>query len=82
MKRFIVRKEQLVEYVEKKKSEKVFYDILECMHDNTKYLNENISHIKANQSIIDDYKRKNLITSKVYEMLIKNKIINEDYKIL
>lgn len=82
MKRFIVKKQQLIEYVEKKKAEKTFYDILEQLHLSSKMLNENVSHIKVNQSIIDNYRRKDLITPKVYEMLITNKIINENYEIL
>jgi RNase H-fold protein (predicted Holliday junction resolvase) len=82
MKRFIVKKEHLVEYIERKQAEKIFYDIMERLHKNVKYLNENISRQKANQSVIEDYKRKNLITPKVYEMLIKNKIINEKHEII
>jgi len=82
MKRFLVTKEQLKEYFEKKKAEKTFYDIMENLHKNVKFLNENVSHKKANQSVIDNFKRKNLITPKVYEMLIKNKIINEKHEII
>jgi hypothetical protein len=82
MKRFIVTKQQLVEYVEKKKTDKVFFDIVEHLHRNTKLLKENVSHKKANQSIIDDYNRKNMITPKVQEMLITSKIINENNEIL
>lgn len=82
MKRFIVTAEQLNEYFEHKKSEKVFYDIVKTLHYNLKNLNENISKTKVNQSVINDYKRKNLITPKVFEMLIKHNIINENYKIL
>jgi len=82
MKRFIVTQKQLNEYVERKKSEKIFYDILENLHKNVKFLNENVSRTKANLAIIENYKRKNLITSKVYEMLIKHKIINEKYEII
>jgi hypothetical protein len=82
MKRFIVTKEQLNEYIRRKKSEKVFYDILECLHKNTKHLNENVSHKKANQTVIDDYQRKGLITPMVYEMLIKYKIIDEKHEIM
>ena len=59
MKRFIVTKAQLTEYVERKKAEKIFYDIVEGLYMNSKSLNENISHQKANQSVIDNYKRKN-----------------------
>ena len=82
MKTFIVKKEQLNEYVERKKSYKAFYDIVERLHANTKFLTENVSNKKANQSVIDDLKRKNLITPRVYEMLVSNKIINENYEIL
>ena len=82
MKRFIVTKNQLIEYVQKKKSEKIFYDILESLHNNSKFLNENISNKKANQTIISDYVRKNLITQEVVEMLIKNKITDETGQII
>jgi len=82
MKRFLVTKTQLNEYVEKKKTEKVFYDIMEKLHENVKFLNENVSHKKVNQSLIEDYKRKNLITPKVYDMLLKNKVINVKYEII
>ncbi len=80
--KIIVTKEQLVEYVERKRSEKIFYSIVEDLHKNAKFLNESISHKKANQSVIENYKRKKLITPKVYEMLIKHKIINENHEII
>ncbi len=82
MKRFIVTKEQLVEFIERKKAEKVFYEIVGSLHKNVKFLNENVSPKKANQSVIDNYKQKNLITPRVYEMLMKNKIVNENYEII
>jgi len=82
MKKFIVTQVQLNEYVEKKKSEKIFYDILESLHKNVKFLNENVSHKKANQSVVEDYERKNLITPRVYEMLVKHKIINQKSEII
>jgi hypothetical protein len=82
MKRFILTEAQLKEYVEIKKSEKIFYDIVEDLHKNKKFLNENISREKANQTIIENYRRKNLLTSRVTEMLIKNKIINEKHEII
>ncbi len=77
MKRFIVTKEQLNEYVDIKKSEKIFYDIVEAIHLNNKYLNETVSKQKANQTIIENFKRKGLINDKVSEMLIEYKIIDE-----
>ncbi len=82
MKRYLVTNAQLNEYIERKKTEKIFYDIIESLYKNVKFLNENVSRKKANQSVIDDYKRKNLITPKVYEMLIKHKIINQKTEIL
>ena len=36
MKRFIVTEAQLMEYIENKKAEKVFYSILERLHKNSK----------------------------------------------
>jgi len=82
MKRFLVKKVQLIEYVKRKKAEKVFYDIVESLHKNMKFLNENVSHKKANQSVIEDYRRKNLITPRVNEMLIKYKIIEQKDEII
>jgi len=82
MKRFKVTKEQLNEYIERKKAEKVFYSIVEDLHKNAKFLNENVSQKKANQSVIDNYRRKDLVTLKVQEMLIKSKIIDENWEII
>lgn len=82
MKRLIVTKAQLNEYIEKKKAEKVFYEIVANLHATRKNLNENISRGKVNQSMIDNYTRKNLITPKVNEMLIKYGIINEKREII
>jgi len=80
--KIIVTKKQLKEYIEKKKSEKIFYSIVEDLYKNNKNLNETVLLEKANQSVIDYYKNNGMITPKVYEMLIKNKIINEYYEIL
>lgn len=82
MKRFILTESQMVEYVVRKKAEGVYYSIIEEMHKNQKFLNENISLGKANQSIIDNYRNKNLITPKVFNLLIKHKIMNENYEII
>ena len=82
MKRFIVKKEQLNEYVEKKKTDKVYYDIMMDLHKNMKNLSENISIKKANQSVIDSYIIKGLITPRVNEMLIKHNIIDEKREII
>ena len=82
MNTYILTEAQLFEYVEMKKSEKIFYDIVEDLHKNLKFLNENISREKANLSIIENYRRKNLLTPRVIEMLIKNKIINEKHELI
>jgi len=82
MKKFIVKKEQLNEYVERKKADKVFYDIVEALHKNMKYLNEEVSLKGANQTVVDNYKRKGLINSRVNEMLIKYNIIDEKHEII
>ena len=82
MKRIILTESQLREYVERKKAEKIYYDIVEQIHNNQRFLNENVSHKKANQSVIDRFVSKKLINNKVFEMLIKHKIMNENYEIL
>ena len=82
MRKFIVTKAQLAEYVEAKQAEKIFYDIVEALYKNSKSLNEDVSHEKVNQSVIDNYKRKNLISPKVNEMLIRHNIINEKHEII
>jgi hypothetical protein len=82
MKRFIVTESQLIEYVDNKKAEKIFYDIVEALHKNQKFLNENVSHKKANQSVIDRFMGKNLINQRVAEMLTKHKITDETGQII
>lgn len=81
MKRFIVTKAQLNEYVERKRAEKTFWGIVEKLHTTKKSLTENVSHQKVNQSVIDNYRRKKLITPRVNEMLIRYNIINEKQEI-
>lgn len=81
-KRFILTEKQLNEYVERKKEDKVFYDILFDLHENIKYLKENVSLVKANQNIIEKYNKKNLITPRINEMLIKHNIIDTNIKII
>jgi hypothetical protein len=82
MSRYILTEAQLLEYFEMKKSEKIFYDIVEDLHKNVKFLNENISSKKVNIGIIENYRRKNLLTPRVIEMLIKNKIFNENHELI
>lgn len=81
-KKYIITKKQLNEYVKKKQAEKILYDIMQEMYDCRKYLNEGISRNKLNETIINNYKRKGLITPMVYEMLIKYDIINNNYEII
>lgn len=82
MRKIIVTKKQLNEYIERKKGEKTFWEIVESLHMNRKNLNESVSMNGANQSVIDNYKRKNLITPQVNEMLIKYGVINEKREII
>lgn len=82
MKRIILTNKQLNEYIEKRKSEDVFYKIINDLHNSNKFLNENVSVIKTNQSIIDSYNQKGLINKHVFEMLFKAKVIDNDYKII
>jgi len=82
MKKYIIKKKQLNGYIERKKSEKTFYDILEKLYMNKKMLNESFSEKKVNQTIIDDFKRRGLINPIVKETLIKNEIIDINYKII
>lgn len=81
-KRILVKKEQLIEYVERKKSEKIFHEIVEKLHDNRKLLKESVSYGSINQDIINDYRRKNLINSTIFEMLVKHNIMNRNYEII
>ena len=60
MKKIIVTEAQLQEFVDNKKAEKIFYEIVEKIHLNEKYLTENIDHNKANKTIIESYKNKKL----------------------
>lgn len=81
-KKFIVTEKQLNEYVEKKKADVIFFDILFDVYKNKKYLKENISLDKANQNVIDKYMKKNLIAPRVNEMLIKHGITNNKTEII
>jgi hypothetical protein len=82
MRTFIVTKAQLMEYIDNKRTEMVFYDIVADLHETNKFLNESISKDKVNQSVIDNYNRKNLLTPEVNEMLIKYGVVNEKREII
>jgi hypothetical protein len=81
-KKIIVTKSQLLEHIERKKADKVFYDIILDIRENVKNINESVFLENANQAIIDNYKRKNLISPRVLEQLVKNCVISENYGIL
>jgi len=82
MKKYILTEAQLMEYVELKKAEKIFYDIVVQIHENQKFLKEDVSHKKANQSVIDRFIGKKLINQRVAEMLEKYKITDETGQII
>lgn len=79
---FIVKKSQLLEYVERKRARRVYESIMVEIHNNSKYLNENVSLKNVNQNVIDNYNRKKMITPRVFQMLKENKIISNNYEIL
>jgi len=81
-KRIIITETQLKEYIERKKAKKIFSLILEEMHKNSKLLNDNISLNDANQTIIENYKRKNLLNSHVQKLLKEYKIIDRKGQII
>ena len=68
MKKYIVKKEQLNEYIERKRDNKIFYDIVESLHNNKKFLNEGISLTKINETIISNYRRKILTETTVFRI--------------
>lgn len=82
MKKFIVTKTQLSEYIENKKAEKIFHSILKDMNKNSKFLNENISINKANQTVIENYKLKKLLSPKVTNMLIEYGLTDDNGQII
>ncbi|MFW6246603.1 MAG: hypothetical protein ACOC22_00305 [bacterium] len=81
-KRYIITQKQLNEYVEKKQAEKIFFNIIVDLQKNTKFLNENTLKEKANQTVINDYRRRGLISPIVENMLKTAKIINENNEII
>lgn len=81
-KRIIVTKKQLHEYVERKKAEKIFCSILDALHKNSQFLSERVSVTKSNQSVIENYRRKNLITPRVENLLKENGLLNDNGQII
>ena len=82
MKTLVVTTEQLNTYINNKKAERVFYDIVADLHENRKYLKESVSLSKADQSIIDNYRRKKLVSPLVEGLLIKHGVLNENREII
>jgi DNA-binding PadR family transcriptional regulator len=81
-KRYVVTEKQLREYVENKHAEKIFFNIIEDLHKNNKFLNENSLKKKANQTVINNYRRRGLISPLVEKMLEKSGILNEKHEII
>lgn len=76
-KRIIVTEKQLREYIERKKTKKTFCSIVERLHKNSKLLCEGISLERANETVIDLYRRNGKITPEVENMLKEYGIIKE-----
>ena len=81
-KRIIVTKSQLHEYVERKKAEKTFCSIIESLHKNSQFLSEQVSLKKSNQSVIENYRRKKLLTPRVENLLREYGVLNENGQII
>jgi len=80
MKKFIVTEEQLREYIEKKKAQKVFDKILESMYLHTKHLL--IPAKDAKNAVLEEFRRKNQITPKVEELLKEHNLLEDNTKVL
>lgn len=81
-KRIIVTEAQLNEYIERKKAKKIFGEILKEMYNNSKHLDSKISLNNANQTIIESYKRKNLLNKHVQNLLKENMITDDKGQII
>ena len=82
MKIFIVTRAQLNEYIERKKAKKVFHSILERMNKNSKFLSKQISINKANQTVIESYKSRKLLSKKVSNILVEYGLIDDKGQII
>ena len=76
-KRLIVRESQLREYVERKKAEKTFCSIVESLHKNSQNLCEGVSLEKAHQMVLENYRRKKIITPHVENLLKEYGVITD-----
>ena len=81
-KRIIVTKSQLHEYVENKKADKIFCSILDALHKNSEFLSEGVSLTKANNSVIENYRRKKLITPHVEKLLEEYGLLSDNGQII
>lgn len=73
-KRIILKKSQLEEYINKKKSQKIYEEIMVKLYHNVKFLNESINLNKANKSIIDFYEKNGKLNDSVKKLLKTNNI--------
>ena len=77
-KKIIVTKQQLNEYIKKKRAEKTFHSIIHKMYDNSKHLSENISLNNANELIIENARINKQLTSEVEILLKKRGLISKN----
>lgn len=82
MGRIIITKKQLNEYLNKKKNEKYFYQILESIYFGNTNLKSDSQKLNYKQSIIDNLVNKGIMTKSLHESLVKHNIINDDLKII
>lgn len=80
--RIIVTENQLKNYVNYKKDNKVFYEIVEAIYRNNKNINENMSKRKINQTIIDYYDKIGLLTESVVKMLGEHGLTDKNNNII
>ena len=82
MAKYIVTEEQLKGYIERKRAQKVFGSILEDLHKNDKFLNEQISRDKAHQTVIESYRSKNLLSEGVIKLLVEHGLTDDKGQII
>jgi hypothetical protein len=78
-KKYIITQKQLNQYIENKQAEKIFFNIIEDLHKNSKFLNENNLRNNVNETTINNYKRRGLINPLVETMLKKHGILSENH---
>ena len=76
-KRFIVTKNQIREYVRRRRDTQTLYEIVLKVYDSRKHLNENFSQEKFNRTVLNTYKEKGLLSESLIEQLRKLDIMAE-----